>query len=379
LIIQADLRRWIDLMSSGSTSRRILLIEDDAELSEAIRDVFVECGHTVVEATDGGEGLQRMREFKPDVVVLDLMMPRFDGWKFRVEQRRDPALAATPLVVLSASNSPTAAAVDADLYLHKPIDATVLVEALEGIVNARERRQGAEKLAQTERLAAMGTLAAGLAHEINNPLQCLMLEIDTGKRTLATLPASPQRDSVTERLASAAEAAERICEITSAVRLFAHPDHIQTGLLDVRSPIEAALRLAAPVIRDRARVRKVLGELELVIANEGALAQVFLNLLTNAAQAIRQGAPQDNEISVLVDLVDARVRITVTDTGVGIPPALLGRIFEPFFTTKPVGQGMGLGLSISHDIVRSFEGTIDAYNAPGGGTSVCVSLPRVLD
>jgi C4-dicarboxylate-specific signal transduction histidine kinase len=379
LIIQPDLRPWFEVMSSGCTSRRILLIEDDAELSEAIRDIFVECGHTVVEATDGGEGLQRMREFKPDVVVLDLMMPRFDGWKFRVEQRRDPDLATTPLVVLSASNSPTAAAVDADLYLHKPIDATVLVEALEGVVNARERQRGAEKLAQTERLAAMGTLAAGLAHEINNPLQCLMLEIDTSKRAIANFPASPQRDTLVERLASASEAAERIREITSAVRLFAHPDNIQTGLLDIRSPIAAALRLAAPLIRHRATVRTALGELTLVTANEGALAQVFLNLLTNAAQAIKEGAPEHNEISVLVDLDAERVRITVTDTGVGIPPALLGRIFEPFFTTKPVGQGMGLGLSISHDIVRSFGGTIRASNATGGGTSICVSLPCVAD
>jgi C4-dicarboxylate-specific signal transduction histidine kinase len=161
--------------------------------------------------------------------------------------------------------------------------------------------------------------------------------------------------------------------------MFAHPNNIRSGLVDIRSPIAAALRLAVPVIRDRAKVRTALGELTLVTANEGALAQVFLNLLTNAAQAIKQGAPEHNEISVRVDLDAERVQITVTDTGVGIPPALLGRIFEPFFTTKPVGQGMGLGLSISHDIVRSFDGTIHAYNAPGGGTSICVSLPCVAD
>jgi C4-dicarboxylate-specific signal transduction histidine kinase len=364
--------------SRPAATRRILLIEDDLELSDAIRDILVDNGHTVVAAADGSEGLRRMREFSPDVVVLDLMMPRFDGWQFRVEQRRDPALAATPLVVLSASNSPTAAAVDADLYLHKPIDATVLVDALDGVLNAREHQGAAARLAQTERLAAMGTLAAGLAHEINNPLQCLMLELDTGRRAVTTLPPSEARSLLAELITRASESAERIREITSAVRLFAHPDSIMTGLLDIRSPVEAALRIAAPAIRERATVKVDLGELTLVTANEGALAQVFLNLLTNAAQAIGDGAPEQNEISVAIDLVDDHVRITVTDTGSGIPPALLGRIFEPFFTTKPVGQGMGLGLSISHDIVRSFGGTIRAYNAPGGGTSVAVELPRVM-
>jgi C4-dicarboxylate-specific signal transduction histidine kinase len=364
--------------SRDGAARRILLIEDDIELSEAIRDVLVDCGHTVVAALDGGEGLRRMREFNPDVVVLDLMMPRFDGWQFRVEQRRDPAIAATPLVVLSASNNPTAIAVDADLYLHKPIDADVLVAALDGVLNAREKKGASAKLAQTERLAAIGTLAAGLAHEINNPLQILMLELETTRRAMLGFAPSTDRDLVNALISNAADAAERIREITAAVRLFAHPDSIQVGLLDIRSPISAALRLAAPMTRDRAKTRAELGELVLVRANEGALAQVFLNLLTNAAQAIGEGAVDSNEISVVVDMVDDRVRITVTDTGVGIPPALLGRVFEPFFTTKPIGQGMGLGLSISHDIVRSFGGTIDAYNAPGGGTSVSVALPRVI-
>jgi C4-dicarboxylate-specific signal transduction histidine kinase len=354
------------------------LIEDDIELSEAIRDILVDCGHTVVAAPDGGEGLRRMREFDPDVVLLDLMMPRFDGWQFRVEQRRDPAIAATPLVVLSASDSPNAIAVDADLYLHKPIDARVLVAALDGVLNARDKKGASAKLAQTERLAAMGTLAAGLAHEINNPLQALMLELEGSQRALRAFHPSLERDHVAGLLSNAAQAAERIREITSAVRLFAHPDSIHVGLLDIRAPIEAALRLAAPTTRDRARTTMVLGDPVFVTANEGALAQVFLNLLTNAAQSIGAGAVDRNEISVVVDLVDDQVRITVTDTGVGIPPALLGRIFEPFFTTKPVGQGMGLGLSISHDIVRGFGGTIQAYNAPGGGTSVSVSLPRVM-
>jgi len=282
------------------------------------------------------------------------------------------------VIVLSASNSPAAAAVDAQLYLHKPSDARALLDALDGVLNAHEKERASASLAQTERLAAMGTLAAGLAHEINNPLQCLMLEIESGKRALAEMPTSEVQEQLVGQLARAWESAGRIRDITAAVRLFAHPNTISTGPLDIRSPIEAALRLAAALIRDRAHVRAELGELLLVDANEGALAQVFLNLLTNAAQSLRDGGSSQNEITVGVSPVDDRVRITVTDTGRGIPPALLGRIFEPFFTTKPVGQGMGLGLSISHDIVSRLGGTIRAYNAPGGGTTLCVELPRVM-
>jgi CheY-like chemotaxis protein len=110
--------------------RHILLIEDDADLREALSDALEISGHTVVSAVDGDEGLRRMREHKPDVVVLDLMMPKLDGWQFRVAQRNDPNLAETPVVVMSASSSPTAAAVDADLYLRKPLDAKTVLQAI---------------------------------------------------------------------------------------------------------------------------------------------------------------------------------------------------------------------------------------------------------
>ena len=361
-------------MSRHAQQRRVLLIEDDVDLCEAISDVLDDHGHAVVSASDGADGLRRLREFRPDIIVLDLMMPNLDGWQFRVEQRRDPANAATPVVVISANHDAIAAAVDADVYLRKPVDAETLLHAVDGVLEARARRREVEDLAQSERLAAMGTLAAGLAHEINNPLTYVLLQIARASRLLTTLAPQPAVDDIDAALQSAREGAERIRGITSAIRVFTDRDALAVGPVDVRAPIRAALDIAMYAIRDRAVVTTSLAEPAFVTANEGQLAQVFLNLLTNAAQAIPEGDPDHHEIRVVVIPGD-RVAIEISDTGEGIAPGLLGRVFEPFFTTKPVGQGTGLGLSISHGIVSAFAGTIAVTSAVGHGSTFRVELP----
>jgi signal transduction histidine kinase len=353
--------------------RRVLLIEDDVDLRQAITDVLDDYGHCVQSAADGADGLRRLREFHPDIIV---MMPNFDGWQFRVEQRRDPANAATPVVVMSANHDATAAAVDADLYLRKPVDAETLVRAVEGVLNAREHRLEHAKLAQTERLAAMGTLAAGLAHEINNPLTYVLLQLSRAMRLVDTLDVPVIGGDLTTALRSAREGAERIRTITSAIRAFTDPDAdaVSISPIDVRAPVKAALDVAMHAIRDRASLTMALPDPAFVIANEGQLAQVFLNLLTNAAQAIPQGDPDHHEIRVAV-IPGERVAIEVADTGVGIPAGLIGRVFEPFFTTKPVGEGTGLGLSISHNIITAFAGTIAVTSSVGHGSTFRVELP----
>jgi signal transduction histidine kinase len=363
---------------NGAARRRILLVEDDVDLCEALGEGLEEHGHTVVYATDGEVGLRRMREFRPDVVVLDLMMPKVDGWQFRVAQRSDPALAATPLVVISASNSPTALAVDADMYLRKPLGIETLLEAIEGVLNAQLRRLEAAQLAQTERLAALGTLAAGLAHEINNPLTYLLLELQQAMRLLPAATTDGNRPLVAqlERLVrDALEAGERIRGITTAIRAFSRPDDIRVRPVDIRAPLDAAVKLAANEIRGRARLATHYPDPFIVMANEGQLGQVFLNLLTNAAHAIPEGSVDAHEIRVQSSLENDNVIVEISDTGSGIPPHLIGRVFEPFFSTKPVGQGTGLGLSISHNIVTAFGGSIAVTSEAGRGTTFRVLLP----
>src|SRR5262245_171995 len=129
---------------------KVLLVEDDADLREAVCEALADVGHDVLTAIDGSDGLSKLRESRPDVVVLDLMMPKLDGWQFRVEQRKDPVLATIPLVAISASGNATAAAIDADAFLRKPLDADVLCRAIDEVVAARSRWQDPAKIAEAD-------------------------------------------------------------------------------------------------------------------------------------------------------------------------------------------------------------------------------------
>jgi signal transduction histidine kinase len=359
--------------------RRILLIEDDADLREALSDALEFSGHTVVSAVDGDDGLRQMREHKPDVVVLDLMMPKLDGWQFRVAQRNDPNLAETPVVVMSASSSPTAAAVDADLYLRKPLDAKTVLQAIEDVINSRTRRQEGAKIAQTERLAALGTLAAGLAHEINNPLTYVLLQLAQAVRLLPTLVTDENRARVEQiemLVRGSLEGAERIRSIMSGMRTFSRSDDGASRRIDVRVPLDAAIKLVGNEIRHRARLIRTYDDPPSVVANEGRLGQVFLNILTNAVHAIPEGNAGKNEIRVTARANEAgSLVVEIADTGCGIPAHLLPRIFEPYFSTKPIGQGTGLGLSISHSIITSFTGTMAVDSEVDRGTTFTIEIP----
>ena len=371
-----------DPASSGATRRlRILVIEDDSELREVLAEVLEEHGYRAVTATNGREGLRQIRAYEPDVVVLDLMMPLMDGWQFRLEQKRDPAIAGIPVIAMSASESAAAATIDTDLYVKKPFTPAEMIEAIDDLLVRQQRKHEVVEAAQTERLIALGTLAAGMAHEINNPLTYVFLNITGAMRQLGTFGAltASQREVVARTntiLRSALDGSERIRGIVSGIRLFSRSESAPLGPVDLRVCVDAALRLVMNDLRVRARLRVEHGDPPFVMGDEGRLGQVFLNLLSNALQAIEEGAPDDNEVRVATWADDeGRAVVEIRDTGVGIPGHLLGRVFEPFFTTKPVGKGTGLGLSISHGIVRALGGEITADSTVGEGTTFRVVLP----
>jgi signal transduction histidine kinase len=352
------------------------VIEDDADLRDALAELLTARGHEVATASDGRQGLDVMRRVRPDVVVLDLMLPVMDGWSFRLEQKRDPRLAETPVVALSASDSSAAAAVDADCYLRKPVDAGRLERALEDVLNARERQRAPLRQAQTERLAALGTLAAGVAHEINNPLTYVLINLERAQRELAARAGEPGIEDVRTMLADALEGVERIRGVTHSIREFSTVDDAAGAPIDVGEVVESVLRLVASDLAQRARLEKDLRRTPEVIATRARLGQVVLNLLLNAIQAL----PADRDASQNLVRVETRlagdqVVIEVRDNGAGIPDGLHGRIFEPFFSTKPMGGGAGLGLSICHGIVRSLGGAITFESRAGSGTTFQVALP----
>jgi PAS domain S-box-containing protein len=247
-------------------------------------------------------------------------------------------------------------------------------------VTDRHRMQ--VQLAQSERLASVGMLAAGVAHEINNPLSYVIGGLDLVARDLVAARAAAAVsdgalfDALEERVRDARRGAERVRGIVRDLKVFSRVDERRPSALDVRASIQAALSLAANEIRHRARLALDLSPVPPVSAEEGRLGQLFLNLIVNAAQAIAEGAAEKNEIRVTTrHQADDLVRVEVSDTGAGIPSELLGRIFDPFFTTKPVGVGTGLGLAICHAIVADLGGRIEVESAPGEGTTFRVLLP----
>lgn len=235
------------------------------------------------------------------------------------------------------------------------------------------------QLATADRMASVGVVAAGVGHEINSPLAALLTNIEVAvrdaKQLRATTTAHRELEELLAELSDARAAALRIRHIVRDLRLFSRESEV-SGPVDVNQVLESSLRMAGNEIRHRARLIKELEAVPPVEANESRLGQVFLNLLTNAAQAIGEGRAQDNAIRVVSrQSSDGEVTIEVHDTGCGIEPADLGRLFTPFFTTKPVGIGTGLGLAICHRIVTSFGGRIAVESRPGHGTMFRVSLP----
>jgi PAS domain S-box-containing protein len=249
-----------------------------------------------------------------------------------------------------------------------------------------ERRRLQEQLAIASRLAAMGTLVSGLAHEINNPLASELsgqgMAIDevrevralvSGRAPIDREAVTRELDQVLETLADAQEGGLRIARIVRDLKLFGRPDaqRAQVRLVDV---VEEALRRGSPLVTRSATVRVEKQDTADVMATEGHLEQVVENLLSNAAKSIPAGRRGDIVVRIGPGS-PGMVRLEVSDDGGGIAPEAISRIFDPFFTTREVGKGMGLGLPISHAIVAAHGGTLTAQSEPGKGSTFRVELP----
>jgi two-component system NtrC family sensor kinase len=240
-----------------------------------------------------------------------------------------------------------------------------------------ERKQLQAQLMLSDRMASMGTLAAGIAHELNNPLSYVIANLDFVHGDMQPGPAEAKRvDEWRQVLGEAREGAERVRQIVRQLKSFSRVDEDRQGPVELHRVLDSVAQMAANEVRHRARLVKDYGSIPPVTGNEGKLFQVFLNLVINAAHAIPEGRVDANEIR-LVTGEDSRgwAMVEVRDSGSGIRPEHLGRIFEPFFTTKPQGVGTGLGLPICHTLVRAHGGDISVESVVGKGTTFRVVLP----
>jgi PAS domain S-box-containing protein len=239
-----------------------------------------------------------------------------------------------------------------------------------------ERKRLQARLLLADRMASVGRLAAGVAHEINNPLSFLFSNLEfviSESHKLSHPEWSPDTELALEE---ALEGADRVRRIVRDLKTMSRSEDEQRGPVDVLNVLRTSLSIANNEIRHRARLTTDLSEVRPVVANSSRLGQVFVNLLRNAAQSIPVGQADKNEIRVRAkNLPDGRVEVEVQDSGAGIPADIQSRIFEPFFTTKPIGEGTGLGLAVCHVIVTSIGGEISLESEPGRGSLFRVRLP----
>lgn len=270
----------------------------------------------------------------------------------------------------------------------------------------RERQKRMEQsLIQAEKMASLGQLAAGIAHELNNPLGYILSNITTFRsyiqsynqlihlyRQLATSSgqqASDLQDQINELyrkddiefmledsvelVHDSLEGAMRLRDIISSLRRFSHPDRGQLELLSINEVLESTVKIIWSELKNKVSLQYQLSEQPLMVnANPSQISQVFLNLLMNAAQAMDKTPAQ---IQISTELLNGLVRIRICDNGCGMSPALQKRIFEPFYTTKDVGKGTGLGLSLSKAIIEEHQGQIDVDSTLGRGSCFSIMLP----
>ena len=346
----------------------VLVVDDEPDVRQLVSQVL-RSNWNVLEARDGVAALSMIHEHKPDVVLTDMMMPGMDGASLLREVRADPAVAHTPVIFLTAARGveleTTILGSGADDYLPKPF----APEVLRARVQLQMRlRSLIASLANQEKLAAIGTLTAGILHEVNNPAGCIvaassLIRPDTDERKLKTA-----HDTIRQ-------AADRIVKLTAALRSHARPDEHDTAKpFDLKKGIESSVALLAHSLTGYTEVAIDCADSLEVFGPPARINHVFLNLLENASKS---GA---KHVSITASLAaDGYIQVVVQDDGPGVPPEYRRRIFDPFFTTREVGQGTGLGLFLCRKTLQENGGSVVLEASPAGARFVVRLRPPPVE
>jgi len=374
----------------GSHGRRILVVEDDEDILDSLSSILESEGYRVDACANGQQALDRLQQSPVDAIVLDLMMPVMNGWEFVTAKKADASIAHIPVVAISADNSARATAIGAEVYLRKPFDANDLVAAVGRVLLDADRQKLAQRLDEAERLVLLGTIAAGVGHEINNPLTTAMASLDLMERGLSAIIEQVQVGKHVDGFGTLAQplahlqrelvdcrsGLDRIRVIVRDLHNLSRRPGDGRSSVDLGSLLESVISMAWSEIKTRAKVVRSYEPEVKVLGNEVRLGQVFLNLLVNAAQSIPIDGKEPQHIHVACRRDDTFAIVEVRDTGRGMTPSQKDRIFEPFFTTKGQLGGTGLGLAICKEIVEGHGGVIEVTSELGRGTAFTVRLPK---
>jgi signal transduction histidine kinase len=381
---------------------RVLIVEDDERDAALVLHELRRCDYEVTyERVETPEAMTAALERQPwDIVLSDFTMPRFSA-PAALSLVKERAL-DLPFIIVSGTIGEETAVTSLRAGAHDFLVKGALARLVPAIERERreagiraERNKMREQLLISERMASVGMLAAGVAHEINNPLAILTANLELAGEQLARLlsPASAAAGgngassapiapaAVNQLLQDAQEAAERIRLIVRDLgSLSRSNDEEQQVPVELQRVLESSIRMASNEVRHRAQLVRIYGEVPLVKGSEAKLGQVFINLIVNAAHAIPEGRAATNEIKVVTRTDEAGCAVVeIHDTGSGIPHSILPRIFDAFFTTKAVITGTGLGLAICHRIVTAYGGRISVESQVGRGSIFRTVFPPAQD
>ncbi|MEQ8997562.1 MAG: response regulator [Coleofasciculus sp. B1-GNL1-01] len=405
---------------------KILVVDDDLTVQLVLKNLLTSQSHDVAIAPNGEEALRQVKLFHPDLIICDWIMPRLDGLEVCRQVKGDPELATTFIILLTMRDQITDRVqgldAGADEFISKPIDMEELLARVRAGLRSRQLtqqlsqalrqlQQTQAQLVQTEKMASLWQLVAGLAHELNNPVTFIYSNLSYAERytqdliellnlyqgitpnpppdvidKIETIDLNFLIDDLPKVLSSMRRGTQRIQKMVLSLQEFSRQNRSGLQSVDINQELDNTLlmlhyRLQSNQPELNIEVVKDYGNLPLVQCYACQLNQVFLNILNNAIDAIRdQPGTMPARISLRTEQFDnKRIRIRIANNGSHIPSEVKARIFDPFFTTKPIGMGTGLGLAISYQIiVGQHKGSLQCFSEPGKDTEFRIELPTSI-
>jgi signal transduction histidine kinase len=386
----------VEIVRNGNLPKA-LVADDEPDIRRFLKSQL-STHFDVIEAADGQQAVEKAGEFLPDVILLDMMMPEKDGLQACREIRENTATQNIPLILLTAradeETKLAALGAGASDFLPKPFSTTELHVRIKNLVESHQFQRKLSKqnqaletaieqlketemqLVQSEKLASLGRMSAGIIHEINNPLNFATTGLFTLRNKGKFLAPDQQREYA-EVLQDVEEGIKRVKTIVSDLRMFTHPNTEQLDQVEVAEVVTSGLRFLSNEWRDKVQIEQNIAEHQTIWANKNKLIHVVTNLLQNSLDALRKKAFQNEKPAIWIEgrVENGRSILKIRDNGPGIDAENLDKIFDPFFTTKDVGEGMGLGLSICYRIVQEYEGKISVATESGKFCEFTLEFP----
>ncbi|MGO8678712.1 MAG: ATP-binding protein [Limisphaerales bacterium] len=383
---------------SRNGKRPMVVVADDEPDMLRFLNTQLSSQYQVLEAVDGQQAIDKAAQFLPDLILLDMMMPEKDGLQACRELRERTSTEAIPIVLLTAradeETKLAALSAGASDFLTKPFSTTELHVRIRNLVQSHQYqaklvrqnqviettigqlKETEAELVQSEKLASLGRMSAGIIHEINNPLNFATMGLFAlRKRTQALAP--PLQGECQGILVDVEDGLKRVKNIISDLRMFTHPDTGSRDQVPVAEVVAAALRFLSNEWKDKVRIEQNLPEGQTVLANKNKLIHVLVNLFQNSLDALATKTFSNESPTIWIEgrQEPSKGILLVRDNGPGIKPQYVDKVFDPFFTTKDVGQGMGLGLTICYRIMQDCQGRIAVRTEPGQFCEFALEFP----